>query len=83
MAELPPLVIYGRPNCHLCTVAKAVAEPVARRLGLRIEERNVEDSPAWERSFGKQIPVGFLGTTKLFKYRVDPERLEATIRSRI
>lgn len=77
------LVIYGRPECHLCDVAKAVAEPVARRLGITVEERNVEDSPEWEQRFGEQVPVGFLGPDKVFKYRVDPGRLEAAIRSRI
>lgn len=73
--EPPRLVLYTRSRCHLCDVAKADLQPFVERLGLRIEERDVEERPEWETAHGTQVPVGFVGQRKAFKYRVDPVRL--------
>ena len=70
------LVVYSRADCHLCDVAIAALGPLLRRHGLTLEVRDVETDPDWERRYGDQVPVGFLGTRKIFKYRVDPERVE-------
>ncbi len=69
------LVLYSRPDCHLCDVAKPLVLEVAQRLGVPVAERNVEDDPRWEMAYGTQVPVAFLAGRKLFKYRVDPNRL--------
>ena len=76
------LDFYTRPGCHLCEEALAVLRPLLRRhdVGLRI--RDVETDPDWERRYGEQIPVGVLSGRKVFKYRVDPTRVEAAIRAR-
>ncbi|MCH8879232.1 MAG: glutaredoxin family protein [Planctomycetes bacterium] len=42
------MVLYSRPDCHLCAVAKPLVVEVARDHGVRVEERNVEDDPRWE-----------------------------------
>lgn len=77
------LILYSRPDCHLCDVAKPVVLDVARRHGVTVEERNVEDDPQWEAAFGTQIPVAFLGEWKLFKYRVDGAALERRLTARL
>ena len=77
------LVLYGRPGCHLCDQAKEALAPFVSRYGLRIEERDVEQDPRWERDFGEQIPVGVLEGRKVFKYRLDPLRLERSIQARL
>ena len=83
-ANATPIVLYGRPQCHLCDEAKPIVAAVARDLGLSVEERNVEDHAAWEAQFGSQIPVAFYGPRKLFKYRVERSvlatRLTAALR---
>ena len=71
MAKELLLVLYSRPGCHLCEVAKEALQPVLRRYRVRLEERNVENDPAWERDYGHQVPVGMIGDRKLFKYRIE------------
>ena len=80
--EGPLLVLYGRPRCHLCDVAKEALAPFVRSHALRIEERNVEDVPQWERDYGQSVPVGVLDGRRVFKYRVDPKRLERALDAR-
>ncbi len=77
------LLLYSRPGCHLCEVAKKALALIVARYGLRIEERNVERDPRWERDYGTQIPVGVLAGRKVFKYRLDPERIERTIQAQL
>ena len=82
MSELV-LLLYSRPGCHLCDQAKAAMQPLVARYGLRIEERNVELDPGWERNYGEQIPVGLLAGRKMFKYRLDANRLERSIQAHL
>lgn len=77
------LVLYSRPGCHLCEVAKDAVAPLLRRYRVILEERNVEDDPAWERSFGTSVPVGVIDNRKVFKVRVDVPRLERAIKARL
>ena len=78
--DVPVLVIYGRRNCHLCDVAKEVVERVRRRVRFVVEERDVADDPRWEAAYGEQVPVGFIGGRKVFKYRVEAEALQRALR---
>ncbi len=80
MSELL-LVLYSRPGCHLCDEAKEALAPLAARYALRVEERNVELDPRWERQYGAQIPVGVLAGRKVFKFRLDSSRLERSIQA--
>ena len=82
-SERPILVLYSRPDCHLCDVAKPVLLAAAHRHGAVVEERNVEDDPMWEQAYGSQIPVAFLGRLKLFKYRADAAALERRLAARL
>lgn len=76
------LLLYGRPACHLCDVALEQIVPLAKRLGVAVQYRNVEDHPEWERRYGHLVPVGLADGRMLFKYRVDPARLETALRRR-
>ena len=71
-----PLFLYSRPACHLCEVVKPLVFEVARRHGVPVVERNVENDPEWETAFGSQIPVAVFRGRKLFKYRVSRDLLE-------
>lgn len=68
---LPDLILYGRPGCHLCDDARAVAGQLlaARaRAGLPapiLVERNIETDPAWQRAFFETIPVVELGGRRI------------------
>ena len=73
------LILYSRPVCHLCALVKPTVARLCADFGLELEVRNVEESPDWETRYGAQVPVAFLGATKLFKYRAT----EVELRSRI
>lgn len=77
------LVLYTRPRCHLCDVAKRHLGDLQRRgWQFEVVERNVEDDPSWQALYGEQIPVGELEGRKVFKFHVDAGRLEAALRAR-
>lgn len=76
------LDFYTRPGCHLCEEALEVLRPLLRRHGVELRVRDVETDPDWERRYGEELPVGVISGRKVFKYRVDPARMEAAIRAR-
>ena len=78
---MPKLILYGRRDCHLCEVAKEVVERLQRRLDFDVEERDVDDDPDWTRRFGDEVPVGLIGEHKVFKIRVDQDKLERALLS--
>ena len=74
------IVLYTRRECHLCEEAKAQIQEI---LGdIQIREIDVDSDPALAAKYGEEVPVGFIGTEKAFKYRVDPRRLRRLFRSR-
>jgi len=67
------MTLYTRGECHLCDEAKAA---VTRHFpGLAIEEVDVDTDPELVRLYGEEVPVGYLGETKVFKYHLDAKRL--------
>jgi glutaredoxin len=71
--------VYSKKDCHLCGEAKAILSAYARRYPISIEEIDIEqDADAWE-AYQYEIPVIFFEGRKLFKYHVDPKRLERAI----
>ncbi|HEX7407403.1 MAG TPA: glutaredoxin family protein [Candidatus Binatia bacterium] len=64
------LVLYGRPECHLCDEMKQVVLPVARELGCTVAEIDITGDADLEAQFGTEIPVLFVNGRKAFKYRV-------------
>ncbi|HJW22916.1 MAG TPA: glutaredoxin family protein [Candidatus Limnocylindrales bacterium] len=61
--DLPELVLYGRPGCHLCEEARAAVQSVLEDRashGLpipRVVERNIDTDEAWHRAYLERIPV--------------------------
>lgn len=69
------LVVYGSSDCCLCDQAMALLRELAPALGLRLRYVSIDGDAALEHAYREQIPVGFLRGRKVFKFRVDPERL--------
>ena len=76
------LIFYTRTDCHLCDVAKSQLEQLRQRVSFQIEVRNVDEDETWAQRFGDEVPVGILAGRKVFKYRVDIDRLENALRAR-
>lgn len=72
-----PLVLVGRPGCHLCDEMRAVVLAVAGPLGLALQEVDVADDPELERRYIFEIPVLMRDGRELARHRVD----EATLRA--
>ena len=75
------LVVYSRRECHLCDNAKDAIEDLRRRLAFDVEVRDVDERGDWLEAYGDEVPVGFVGERKVFKYRVDGGKLERALLS--
>ncbi|MDX1584491.1 MAG: glutaredoxin family protein [Thermoanaerobaculia bacterium] len=74
-ADPNELVVYGAKDCSLCDKAMEVLRKLTPELGLKLRYVSIDGDAALESAYRQQIPVGFLGGRKLFKFHVDPERL--------
>lgn len=64
------LIVYSRPDCHLCDDAKAVLANYLDYLP-QIEEINIDTSPDLQARFGASIPVVQIDDQIRFRGRVD------------
>ena len=70
---MPKITLYTRSECHLCDEAKAA---MRRHFpNLAIDEVDVDTDPELIRQYGEEVPVGYLGGTKVFKFHLDVKRL--------
>lgn len=76
------LVVYGASGCCLCDQAMAVLRELAPSLGLSLRYVCIDGQAELERAYRDQIPVGFLGGRKMFKFHVDAKRLRRAVVSR-
>jgi len=72
---MPPLLLYSRPECHLCEALTAELEPLLRASGAQLTIVDVDSSPALERRYGLRIPVLVAGDVELSGYPLDRERV--------
>jgi glutaredoxin-like protein DUF836 len=71
---MPLLILYSRPECHLCEEMSAELLPLLRdRATLQVVD--VDESPALARRYGPRIPVLVVGDTELSAYPLDRERV--------
>lgn len=76
----PRVVVYSRPGCHLCEVAKEIVEAVCAEVGEAFEEVDITTSEELVNRFGEQIPVTFVDGRQHDFWRVDADRLRAALR---
>jgi glutaredoxin len=69
------VTLYTRPGCHLCEEAKSVIEPMLCEFRATLREVNIDGDPVLEARFGSDIPVVFIGSSKVAKHRVDSAKL--------
>lgn len=75
------VLLLGRPGCHLCDDARAVIAEVCVDLGVDWTERSVLDDPELLRRYGEQVPVTFVDGRQHDFWRVDRDRLRASLDS--
>jgi glutaredoxin len=65
------VVLYSRPGCHLCEVARDVIEGVRAEVSFDLREVDVGSDDALEREYGIRIPVVVVDGTEAFEYEVE------------
>lgn len=75
------VVLYARPGCHLCDVARDVVEGVLASVPFIFEEVSIEGDDALELAYGIRIPVVVVDGEERFEIEVDPVELTALVRS--
>lgn len=78
------MTVFGKPDCHLCDVAKATIAAVAEDLeptgvAVRLEARNILEDPALEARYRDDIPVVLVNGARHARWRVDPASLRAVL----
>ena len=76
------LTIIGKPDCHLCDVAREVAETVVAELPeetVSVDERSILDDPALYELWWEKIPVILIDGSLHAHWRVSPDRLRAAL----
>ncbi len=76
------LTLIGKPDCHLCDVAREVVETVVAELpedAVVVDERSILEDPALYELWWEKIPVVLIDGTLHGHWRVSPDRLRAAL----
>ena len=75
------VVLYARPGCHLCDVAREAVLALRERAGFAFEEIDIEPDETLELEYGIRIPVVEVDGEEAFEITVDPAELAALVNS--
>ena len=74
------VVLYGRPECHLCDEARAILNELVAEAGdIEFTERNIEDDDDLHKRFLERIPVIELDGRIIGELVPDRQRLHSTL----
>jgi glutaredoxin len=73
------VVLYGKPECHLCDEARAALEHVRREVPFDLVERDITLDDDLHRRYLERIPVVEIAGEEAFELFVD----EAELRRRL
>ena len=70
------MVLYTRPGCHLCDVARETVLSLRERLRFAFDEVDIEADEELELEYGIRIPVLEVDGEEAFEVTIDPAALE-------
>ena len=76
------VTLVGKPDCHLCDVAREVVETVVAELpedAVDVEELSIADDPSLYATWWEKIPVVLIDGELHGHWRVSPDRLRAAL----
>lgn len=79
------VTLIGKPDCHLCDVAREVVETVVADLpedAVEVEEYSIADDPSLYAQWWEKIPVVLIDGELHGHWRVSPDRLRAALTAR-
>jgi glutaredoxin len=71
------VVLYTRPGCHLCDVAREVIAAERSRRIFEFEEIDISLDDSLEKELGIRIPVVAVDGEERFEVEVDPQEFAA------
>jgi glutaredoxin len=69
------VVVYGRPDCHLCEEALAVIEHARSKTPFTLVEVDIESDDELFKRYLERIPVVTIGGVEAFEFFVDERTL--------
>ncbi len=79
------LLVIGKPDCHLCDVAREIVEGVIADLpdevadGIDVREASIADDPALYELWWEKIPVVLIDGRLHAHWRLSADRLRAAL----
>jgi glutaredoxin len=73
------VVLFTRPGCHLCDVARETVLSLQERIPFAFEEVDIEADEELELEYGIRIPVVEVDGDEAFEVTVDPGELEGLL----
>ena len=79
------LTLIGKPDCHLCDVAREIIESVLAELpddvadAVEVRESSIADDAALYERWWEKIPVVLIDGQMHAHWRVAPDRLRAAL----
>lgn len=75
------VVLYARPGCHLCDVARSTIDAVRSRHPFSFVEVDIERDDGLLREYGIRIPVVVVDGNQEFEVEVPADRLASLVRT--
>jgi len=76
------VVLFSRPGCHLCDVARDTLLEAHARTPFALEEVDIERDDELELEYGIRIPVVEVDGEERFETTVDPQELAELLEDR-
>jgi glutaredoxin len=67
------LLLYGKPDCHLCEELRAELDEMQPELGFTIEEIDITRDEALFERYRYEIPVLLMNGEEIGRGRIDPD----------
>ena len=75
------LVLYSRPECHLCEAVVDQLQPLLAGRSVELEIVDVDSSVALERRYGQRIPVLVADEVEISGYPLEEARVRQYLES--
>ena len=75
------LVLYSRPECHLCEAVGDQLQPLLAGRSVELEIVDVDSSVARERRYGQRIPVLVADEVEISGYPLEEARVRQYLES--
>ncbi|MCH9817108.1 MAG: glutaredoxin family protein [Actinomycetia bacterium] len=75
----PRVVLVGKPDCHLCDVARQVVETVCAEFDLDADERSIHDDPYLAAEYADRVPVVLVDDAEISHFRISAEQLRKAL----